>query len=237
MNRRVLFFALSVACLLGFVSACGDDDKQNVYYVWNEPAIAGLHNNVPVIHTSHGTYEAQLKPSTQKGDYLWITSFVLDMNKQVDSKLLKVTNLLYDSIGGDRGRVHPGADYATLFPEYADSIEVAALYGNYVGNVLFFKFEFSRPTKAQYSYVVFYTGEKDRNDNPILRIKVRREAEDHAVSTNVVRYAFDMTDFLEEIGNPATVSLNIMYKVGLEDGKDKYTAFKSNPITWTRPAQ
>ena len=244
MKKFFLISTLFGAMVLA-LSSCMDD-KEPVYYVWNEPAITDSLNNVPVIKTAYGTYAAPTLPATMpRGTHLWV-SFILDKGNQPNNgSLLTVSSLKHQKIGTSHVEIISG-EMPGNEDEYTDSIMKIDLCNSYIGNVLYFGFSQEAPEGQQFEYrlICNIDSVSEKDNIPTLYIKSKRVGSRPAGSDKktVVNYGFDMTPFIEsyhlfEGDRPTTSSLitfKLKYKIGTFNGEDYYESYKKNPIHWRR---
>lgn len=231
MKRFFVIPFLFIVLALGF-TACSDDDD-SIFYFWDEPAIVTYQSGSPMIQTSYGLFSApSLGTTLTEGTYLW-TAFTYDDGNQPDPNVRTITALQYKILGGTEALVSSGE----MIDAYTDSIDVAVLYNSFVGNVLFFGFEQTAPSGQAFDYeIICNTDSLASDETPILFLKTKRTGTPSAGSntTVVTRYAFDMTPFLEHMGNPKNTNVNLYlkYKIGTSEGKDVYKSFNKYPIPW-----
>lgn len=230
--KKLLFVPILLVIVLFGFSACNDDDKSSVYYVWDEPAVVDSLENMPVIKTAYGTYYAPgLKDDVEKGSHLWV-SFILDQNKPKEGSFFTANNLRYKEIGTSEIQMISG-ELPGNEDLFTDSIDVSLLYNSYIGNHLYFGFKQDAPEGQKFDYVLYCNTDSVFDGIPTLYIKSKK-SEPAAGSVKKVwtNYGFDMTDFLSSEFGTKPVKFNIKYKIGTINGKDVYKPFDSNPINW-----
>ena len=225
----IFLFALT----LGFTSCLDDEDP--IWYFWDEPAIVTYPNNKPMLNTHYGRFSVPaLSEDLKEGDYLW-TSFIVDLGNQPEKSdtIISPGSLKYKKITGS-----PVIITQNIKDDYTDSIANATFYiESVIGEVLFFKLE-HKDTKNSFEYEMLYnpdsvqTVEGKKVHNLYIRCKPIGSAENEQ-SGNY--HGFDISEFLSYAKREAQdnqVLFYINYKVGTQQGEDKYELIRERYYTW-----
>ncbi|MDR0506652.1 MAG: hypothetical protein LBH32_07535 [Dysgonamonadaceae bacterium] len=240
MKKVSLFFVLCFF-VLGF-TGCGDNkkDDKSIFYFYNEPAIIENLGSSPVVKTPHGKFFVSfLKGDSLKaGNVLW-TSFSADMGAKVKDSLTtayKAVNFKYEKV--DTSHVimpTTNAEFEKyLSDDYSASIQKAVLHKDNIDSLLFFGFQKQNNVNKKYVYEIIMNP-KTENGNPTFYIRMKET--NPKIGTV---FAFDMKKFIawyrKNVAAQGPLKFNLKYKTGKgKDGKDIYSDFKSNPISWTNP--
>ena len=234
MKRQIKLVAICAVLVGGLVSCL--DDKEPIWYFYDEPALVKFEDNIPIIKTTHGDVRlASLSDTLKSGDYLW-TSFTVDLGNQPYADETLATNFNYKKIGVNTVKFATGE----MDDDYTDVINVSSLYQRRIGNTLFFNFEHDAAREQQYDYEIICNTDSlntssDGQEVPTLYLRSKKT---HVISgrnnvTVVHHFGFDMTQYIEKykINDKNTVELYIKYLHEKKDGKDVYKSFKTKPIT------
>ena len=235
--KNLLGLIVLCAFLLGFVS-CLDDKNDSVWTFYNEPAIVQYVGEKAMLKTSYGRFSVpNLSDTIKSGDYLW-ADFIVNFDKQPNKTDTTATNLRYVKIRDhedDNAVIIKSGD---MTDAYDDSISIAVLYRNIIGNVLFFGFEQNAPKGQTYKYEIICNTdsiiEKDNREWPILYIRSMKTNQPTGNPTTVTsHFGFDMSEFVSKYKEDnSKLSLFIKYKNKTKDGADFYKSFQTFPITW-----
>jgi hypothetical protein len=253
MKKLMKIFMLSAGVLM--LSNCiEDDNKSNLVYFFDEPAvIESLNEGLGRIYSPHVYAEAPFPDdsSLKVGDLLW-TSFIVNLDEKApaanaDSRaaIYKATNFSYQTV--DSSKVIIPAD-ATEFKSYLSDdytafIHEAVLYKDYIGKLLFFGFRREALSdNLILDYEIVLNPEIESSNNyPTLYIRSKKieatTASAGRQGNNETIFAFDMSEYSDyykkNIANNGVVGFNLKYKTGVdEEGNDIYREFRSNPLKW-----
>ena len=231
-----------------------DDDRQPVYFFYDEPVVVVQMGNEPYIRNeSYTFYVPDLADKTELkyGDLLW-ASFTIDLDDQEQPSsryaqgnvFYTAKNFNFKSV--DSAKVILPANTAEfqsyLSDDYSAPIELSVLYKYVIDSLWFFGFEQKdQSNKLGHTYELILNPEKEDSNYPVLYIRSKQvniPAENQAKDQqkrNV--FAFDIADFVkyykEKYTSNGEIRFNIKYKTGTDpSGKDVYKEFMSNPITW-----
>lgn len=245
MKKLVKIFML-FSLVFVFTNCSNDDNKNNIVYYFDEPAVVESSSDLTIIQSAHDRFIVPSlgKDSLEKGDLLW-TAFIVDMNKgksTANPSCYEATDFRYIPV--DSAKIIMPADTAEfnsyLSDDYTAFIYEAVLYPDYLDKLLFFGFKREKPSDdASFDYELIWNPEKEKdNSHPTLYIRSKKidiAAQQSGHKETV--FAFDMTEFInyykKNISDKNPVYFNLKYKTGTdEDGHDIYRAFRSNPIMW-----
>jgi hypothetical protein len=253
--KKLMKILLLFAGVLMLSNCVDDDNKNNIVYFFDEPAvITSLNEGQGLIYSPHASFEVSFPDdsSLKTGDLLW-TAFVVNLDEKApmssaDSRsvIYKTTNFSYQKV--DSSKVIIPADatafHSYLSDEYTAFIHEAVLYKDYLDKLLFFGFRrdaLSENLILDYE-IVLNPEIEAANKYPTLYIRSKKIETTANTSAgrpdkNETVFAFDMTEYIDyyrkNISSSGVVGFNLKYKTGVdEEGNDTYREFRSNPIKW-----
>jgi len=253
MKRFFIIFGVLFILLLQFTSCLNDEnDKGQVYYFYDEPAVIYQLGKYPMVRNQSDLfYVPELADNTTlEGNELLWTSFIVDLNDQEQLDYLSVKHYTarhfkYKTV--DSAKVIIPSDVAEfksyLLDDYSDSIKFSVLYKYAIENLWFFGFKQKDNSTYVYELVMNPEIEDNQNNYPTLYIRAKKtdpspRSDDKAYSNDGNIFAFDAADFADYYSKTIsatdkTVKFNLKYKIGVDaNGKDIYREFMSNPISW-----
>ena len=251
-KKLLKIFGILFILLFQFTSCLDIEDRKQVYYFYDEPAVVNRMGGYPIVRNeSYLFYVPGLVDNTtlKEGDLLW-TSFVVDLDDQEqpdlnsDTKSYTARRFQYKTV--DSAKVIIPADAAEfesyLSDDYSAPIELSVLYKYNIDSLWFFGFiQGDRSNQLSHTYELILNPEIESGNYPTLYIRSKQvnASTGHQVNDQLNRniFAFDVVDFVnyyrEKISPTGMIRFNLKYKTGTGlDGKDIYKEFMSNPISW-----
>ena len=249
--KKFLFFGVLFILLFQFTSCLDNDNKEPVYYFYDEPAVVDNLGEHPIVRNeSYLFYVPGLAKdeNLKAGNLLW-TSFIVDLNNQETypvndgKRTYTATNFKYIPVDSAKVIIPANADAfkSYLEDDYSAPIELASLYRYKIDSLWFFGFkQESNSNQMAHVYELILNPDIEKGSGNYFTLYIRSKQLNGAPKENTRRetiFAFDMADFVkfckEGISSSGPIRFNLRYKTGTDgNGKDIYREFMSNPISW-----
>ena len=257
MRNLVKIFGVLFILLFQLTSCLNDDNKgEAIYYFYDEPVAVIQTGETPIVRNEAYSFHVPglIGDSTIKtNDLLW-TSFVVDIgNKGAPKSVADTTyqyiaqNFKYMKVDSAKVSIPANTDEfeSYLSDDYSAIMDLSVLYKYKIDSLLFFGFRQKDRSDQTYIYELVLNPniEENSGNHPTLYIRSKSivdltNATKQAQSKdgNVI-FAVDVADFVKRyqqtIANESKLYFNLKYKTGVDaNGKDIYTPYQNNPLTW-----